>query len=85
VQAVLERFKESGQRLMQGLVRQYKCRWSRTTSGDNGDDWPTSEIDLEGCMTSASGDEGLFLFDGDFGRLNYRKNGIALFEIHSLD
>jgi hypothetical protein len=28
--------------------------------------------------------ERLFLFDGDFGRLNYRKDGIALFEIHSL-
>ena len=28
--------------------------------------------------------EGLFLFDGYFGRLNYRKDGIALFEIHSL-
>jgi len=27
----------------------------------------------------------LFLFDGDFGRLNYRKYVIALFEIHSLD
>jgi hypothetical protein len=25
----------------------------------------------------------LFLFDGDFGRLNYRKDGVALFEIHS--
>jgi hypothetical protein len=29
--------------------------------------------------------EVLFLFNGDFGRFNYRKNGIALFEIHSLD
>jgi hypothetical protein len=28
--------------------------------------------------------QGLFLFDGYFGRLNYRKDGIALFEIHSL-
>ncbi len=28
--------------------------------------------------------EGLFLFDGYLGRLNYRKDGIALFEIHSL-
>ena len=28
--------------------------------------------------------EGLFLFDGHFGRLNDRKDGIALFEIHSL-
>ena len=28
--------------------------------------------------------EWLFLFDGDFGGLNYRKNCIALFEIHSL-
>jgi hypothetical protein len=28
--------------------------------------------------------EGLFLFDGYFGRLNYRKDAIALFEIHSL-
>ena len=28
--------------------------------------------------------ERLFLFDGYFGRLNYRKDGIALFEIHSL-
>jgi hypothetical protein len=26
----------------------------------------------------------LFLFDGHFGRLNGRKDGIALFEIHSL-
>ena len=26
----------------------------------------------------------LFLFDRHFGRLNYRKNGVALFEIHSL-
>jgi hypothetical protein len=26
---------------------------------------------------------GLFLFDGDFGRLDYRKHGVALFEIHS--
>jgi hypothetical protein len=33
----------------------------------------------------ASGDEGLLLFDGHFGRLNYRKNGIALLEIHSLE
>jgi hypothetical protein len=29
--------------------------------------------------------EGLVLFNGDFGRLNYRKHRIALFEIHSLD
>ena len=28
--------------------------------------------------------EGLFLFDGHFGRLDYRKHGVALFEIHSL-
>src|SRR4029077_14583071 len=28
--------------------------------------------------------QGLFLFDGYFGRLNYREDGIALFEIHSL-
>ena len=28
--------------------------------------------------------ERLFLFDGYFGRLNYRKDGSALFEIHSL-
>jgi hypothetical protein len=28
--------------------------------------------------------EGLFLFDGYFGRLNYRKDGIAIFEIQSL-
>ena len=28
--------------------------------------------------------EWLFLFDGDFGGLDYRKDGIALFEIHSL-
>jgi hypothetical protein len=30
-------------------------------------------------------EEGLFLFDGDFGRFDYRKNGVTLFEIHSLD
>ncbi len=29
--------------------------------------------------------EGLFLFDGHFGRLDYRENGVALFEIHSLN
>jgi hypothetical protein len=28
--------------------------------------------------------EWLFLFDGDFGRLDYRKHVVALFEIHSL-
>jgi hypothetical protein len=27
----------------------------------------------------------LFLFNGDFGRLNNRKNLTALFEVHSLD
>lgn len=27
--------------------------------------------------------QGLFLFDGYFGRLNYCKDGIAVFEIHS--
>src|SRR5207247_3391975 len=27
----------------------------------------------------------LFLFNGYFGRFNYRKNIIALFEVHSLD
>jgi hypothetical protein len=27
----------------------------------------------------------LFLFNGHFGRLNYRKNIITLFKIHSLD
>jgi hypothetical protein len=36
-------------------------------------------------MLRRSVEEGLFLFDGDSGRLNYRKNGVALFEIHSLD
>jgi hypothetical protein len=28
--------------------------------------------------------EWLFFFDGHFGRLDYRKHGVALFEIHSL-
>ena len=28
--------------------------------------------------------EGLFLFDGYFGGLNYRKDGVSLFNIHSL-
>ena len=32
----------------------------------------------------AGATEWLFLFDGDFGGLNYRKDGVALFEIHSL-
>ena len=38
------------------------------------------------AKSSAAGKdkERLFLFDGDFGGLNYRKDGIALFEIHSL-
>jgi hypothetical protein len=27
----------------------------------------------------------LLLFNGHFGRLNYRKNVIAFFEVHSLD
>ena len=27
--------------------------------------------------------DGLFLFDGHFGRLDYRKYGVALFEIQS--
>jgi hypothetical protein len=31
-----------------------------------------------------SDNKGLFLFDGNFGRLDHRKNGIALSEIHSL-
>jgi len=35
-------------------------------------------------MSRRSVEEGLFLFDGRFGRLDDRKNGVALFEIHSL-
>ena len=40
----------------------------------------------EPANSSAAGKdkEGLFLFDGYFGRLNYRKDGVALFEIRSL-
>lgn len=30
------------------------------------------------------GSDGLFFFDGDFGRLDDRKDGVALFQIHSL-
>jgi hypothetical protein len=37
-----------------------------------------------GSRLSRGPTEWLFLFDGHFGRLNYRKDGIALFEIHSL-
>jgi hypothetical protein len=27
--------------------------------------------------------KGLFLFNGDFGRLDYREDGVSVFEIHS--
>jgi len=35
-------------------------------------------------MSRRSVEEGLFLFDGGFGGVDYRKDGVALFEIHSL-
>lgn len=34
---------------------------------------------------SARGSEGLFLFDGNLGRFDYRKYAITLFKVHSLD
>jgi hypothetical protein len=37
-----------------------------------------------GEANAPQGSDRLFLFDGYLGYLNYRKDGIALFEIHSL-
>lgn len=39
---------------------------------------------MEDWMVRRLVNEGLVLFNGDLGRLNYRKHCIALFEIRSL-
>jgi hypothetical protein len=67
------------------LVSRHLTGCIRTSSNVVADWLPLhSKNGVEPNGSTAQFQQALFLFDGDFSGLNDRKNGIALFEIHSL-